>query len=173
MLTAPVHPLAGRQQVTMSELGEQNVIAHNEASPAREKVLRLFEQRHEKLNITMALPSLDGIKRAVEMNLGVALLPRRCARDRARPRHAGRDDGAAAPAAAAPSADLPPGRRAVACGPAVPRRRQEARAGGDAGRRGTRRSPDRRLRAAEGACPRQWNRRPREGRRRGAKHCVL
>ena len=27
----------------------------------------------------MSLPSLDGIKRAVEMNLGVALLPRRCA----------------------------------------------------------------------------------------------
>jgi DNA-binding transcriptional LysR family regulator len=79
MLMAPVHPLAGRKQVTMSELGEQDVIAHNEASPAREKVLRLFEQRHEKLNITMALPSLDGIKRAVEMNLGVALLPRRCA----------------------------------------------------------------------------------------------
>ena len=79
MLMAPSHPLAGRRQVTMSELGEQDVIAHNEASPAREKVLRLFEQRHEKLNITMALPSLDGIKRAVEMNLGVALLPRRCA----------------------------------------------------------------------------------------------
>ena len=27
----------------------------------------------------MSLPSLDGIKRAVEMGLGVALLPRRCA----------------------------------------------------------------------------------------------
>jgi DNA-binding transcriptional LysR family regulator len=79
MLTAPVHPLATRKQVTMTELGQQSVIAHNEASPARERVLRLFEQRHEPLNITVALPSLDGIKRAVEMNLGVALLPRRCA----------------------------------------------------------------------------------------------
>jgi DNA-binding transcriptional LysR family regulator len=79
MLTAPVHPLATRKQVTMTELGQQSVIAHNEASPARERVLRLFEQRHEPLNITIALPSLDGIKRAVEMNLGVALLPRRCA----------------------------------------------------------------------------------------------
>ena len=79
MLTAPVHPLASRKQVTMTELGQQSVIAHNEASPARERVLRLFEQRHETLNITIALPSLDGIKRAVEMNLGVALLPRRCA----------------------------------------------------------------------------------------------
>src|SRR3954467_8416356 len=79
MLMAPRRPLAGRKQVTMSELRAQDVIAHNEASPFRRRVLRLFEQRHEKLNITMALPSLDGIKRAVEMNLGVALLPRRCA----------------------------------------------------------------------------------------------
>ena len=63
----------------MTEVGRQSVIAHNEASPARERVLRLFEQKHEPLNITIALPSLDGIKRAVEMNLGVALLPRRCA----------------------------------------------------------------------------------------------
>ena len=79
MLTAPSHPLANRAQVTMAEFGRQNVIAHNEASPARERVLRLFEQRHEQLNITLALPSLDGIKRAVEVGLGVALLPRRCA----------------------------------------------------------------------------------------------
>jgi DNA-binding transcriptional LysR family regulator len=79
MLTAPTHPLAARRQVTMAEVGQQSVIAHNEASPARERVLRLFEQKHEPLNITIALPSLDGIKRAVEMNLGVALLPRRCA----------------------------------------------------------------------------------------------
>jgi DNA-binding transcriptional LysR family regulator len=79
MLTAPQHPLATRKNVTMTEVGRQSVIAHNEASPARERVLRLFEQKHEPLNITVALPSLDGIKRAVEMNLGVALLPRRCA----------------------------------------------------------------------------------------------
>ena len=79
MLTAPTHPLSARKQVTMTELGQQSVIAHNEASPARERVLRLFEQKHETLNITISLPSLDGIKRAVEMNLGVALLPRRCA----------------------------------------------------------------------------------------------
>ena len=29
--------------------------------------------------MVIALPSLDGIKRAVELELGVALLPRRCA----------------------------------------------------------------------------------------------
>jgi DNA-binding transcriptional LysR family regulator len=79
MLASPSHPLATRRQVTMAEFAHENVIAHNEASPARERVLRLFEQKHEPINIQIALPSLDAIKRAVEMNLGVALLPRRCA----------------------------------------------------------------------------------------------
>ncbi len=79
MLTHPEHPLAQRKQVTMAELGRQEVIAHNDPSPAREWVLRLFERRQAPINIQMALPSLDGIKRAVEMRLGVALLPRRCA----------------------------------------------------------------------------------------------
>ena len=79
MLTHPTHPLARRRQITMEEFGRQTVIAHNDPSPRRERVLRLFEQKHAPINIQMSLPSLDGIKRAVEMNLGVALLPRRCA----------------------------------------------------------------------------------------------
>ena len=55
------------------------MVAHNDPSPARERVLRLFEERHIALNMVISLPSLDGIKRAVELKLGVALLPRRCA----------------------------------------------------------------------------------------------
>jgi DNA-binding transcriptional LysR family regulator len=79
LLVPPSHTLAGRAEITMEEMGRQAVIAHNDPSPARERVLRLYEQRHAPLNICMSLPSLDGIKRAVEMGLGVALLPRRCA----------------------------------------------------------------------------------------------
>jgi len=79
MLTHPKHPLARRRQITMEEFGRQTIIAHNDPSPSRERVLRLFEQKHAPINIQMSLPSLDGIKRAVEMELGVALLPRRCA----------------------------------------------------------------------------------------------
>ena len=45
----------------------------------RERVLRMFEQRHIPLHMMISLPSLDGIKRAVELKLGVAMLPRRCA----------------------------------------------------------------------------------------------
>ena len=79
MLIQPEHPLAKRSQVTMEEVGRQTVIAHNDPSPARERVLQLYEQRHASINIQMSLPSLDVIKRAVEMGLGVAILPRRCA----------------------------------------------------------------------------------------------
>jgi len=79
LLVRPDHPLAGRKQVTMEEMGRQTIIAHNDPSPARDRVLRLYEQRHAPLNIRVSLPSLDGIKRAVETGLGVALLPRRCA----------------------------------------------------------------------------------------------
>lgn len=79
VLISPTHPLAGRQTITMEELGRQTIIAHNDPSPARERVLRLYEERHAPINIQIGLPSIDGIKRAVAMGLGVALIPRRCA----------------------------------------------------------------------------------------------
>jgi DNA-binding transcriptional LysR family regulator len=79
LLTAPKHPLAGRRRVTLEEVGRQVVIAHNDPSPTRDRVLRAYERRQTSINIQISLPSLDGIKRAVELGIGVALLPRRCA----------------------------------------------------------------------------------------------
>src|SRR5437773_64893 len=79
LLVPPTHDLASRRQVAMEDIAQEPVVAHNDPSPARERVLRLFEDRHVPLRMAIAVPSLDGIKRAVEMKLGVALLPRRCA----------------------------------------------------------------------------------------------
>ena len=79
LLTSPKHPLASRRRVSIEEVGRQVVIAHNDPSPTRDRVLRAYERRHTSINIQISLPSLDGIKRAVEMGIGVALLPRRCA----------------------------------------------------------------------------------------------
>jgi len=79
LLTSPKHPLAARRRVTLEEIGRQVVIAHNDPSPTRDRVLRAYERRQTAINIQISLPSLDGIKRAVEMGIGVALLPRRCA----------------------------------------------------------------------------------------------
>jgi len=79
MLVHPSHSLAGSREVTLSECARQTVIAHNDPSHVRDRVLRLFEQHHIPANILVSLPSLEGIKRAVAMQMGVALLPRRCA----------------------------------------------------------------------------------------------
>ncbi len=81
LLVYPSHPFAGRDSVPMSEFAHQTVIAHSDPSPARDQVLRQAELRHAPINIQIALPSLEGIKRAVEKKMGVALLPRRCAVD--------------------------------------------------------------------------------------------
>lgn len=79
MLAHPAHPLAHKKRVSIEEVGRQVVIAHNDPSPTRERVLQLYERKHAPINIRISLPSLDGIKRAVEMGVGVAVLPRRCA----------------------------------------------------------------------------------------------
>jgi DNA-binding transcriptional LysR family regulator len=79
MLAHPEHRLARKKRVSIGEVGREVVIAHNDPSPTRDRVLRLYERRHAPINIQISLPSLDGIKRAVEMGVGVAVLPRRCA----------------------------------------------------------------------------------------------
>jgi DNA-binding transcriptional LysR family regulator len=79
MLVHPSNPLAKRREATLAECARQTVIAHNDPSHVRERVLQLFDHHHIPANILISLPSLEGIKRAVAMELGVALLPRRCA----------------------------------------------------------------------------------------------
>ena len=81
MLVYPSHPFAGREVVPIAEFAHETVIAHSDPSPARDRVLRQAELHHVPINIQIALPSLEGIKRAVEKKMGVALLPRRCAVD--------------------------------------------------------------------------------------------
>ena len=70
MLAHPKHPLARRRQITMEEFGRQTVIAHNDHSPRRERVLRLFEEKHAPINIQLSLASLDGIKRRSKWGWG-------------------------------------------------------------------------------------------------------
>jgi len=79
LLVYPGHAFAGRDTVPIAEFANETVIAHSDPSPASDQVLRQAELRHAPINIQIALPSLEGIKRAVEQKMGVALLPRRCA----------------------------------------------------------------------------------------------
>lgn len=71
----PGHPLAKHKQVSIRELGAQNFIAHNVASPLRQRVIETFARHHTPLNMGVELPSLEAIKRFVALGNGVALAP--------------------------------------------------------------------------------------------------
>src|SRR6202790_1715654 len=71
----PNHPLAAAKQVSIRQLGAESFVAHNVASPYREKVIRAFQQYKTPLHMDIELPTLQAIKRFVAMGNGVALLP--------------------------------------------------------------------------------------------------
>lgn len=71
----PRHPLAREEKVSIRQLGAQNFIAHNVASPQRQKVIQAFRKHKTPLHMGVELPSLEAIKRFVEMGNGVALVP--------------------------------------------------------------------------------------------------
>jgi DNA-binding transcriptional LysR family regulator len=71
----PRHPLAKEGTVSIRQLGAQNFIAHNITSPQRLKVIQTFKRHKTMLHMGVELPSLEAIKRFVEMGNGVALVP--------------------------------------------------------------------------------------------------
>jgi DNA-binding transcriptional LysR family regulator len=74
-IVSPNHPLAGAERVTIGELGKENFIAHNVASPLRRRVIEAFQRFRTPLNMGIELPSIEAIKRFVAMGNGVALVP--------------------------------------------------------------------------------------------------
>jgi DNA-binding transcriptional LysR family regulator len=71
----PKNPLAKEQEVLLRQLGTQNFVAHNIASPQRQKVIETFRRHKTPLRINVEMPSLEAVKRFVEMGNGVALVP--------------------------------------------------------------------------------------------------
>jgi len=77
-VVSPEHRLAQRTSVNIAELGMETFIAHIVLSPYREGVLREFERRNVPLNRDIEMPTIESIKKLVQMNEGVAFLPRMC-----------------------------------------------------------------------------------------------
>jgi DNA-binding transcriptional LysR family regulator len=76
LIVAPTHHLASQKNVSIRNLGQEIFVAHNAVSPYRAKVLQTFEKYRTPVNIAIELPSLEAIKRLVEQNVGVALVPK-------------------------------------------------------------------------------------------------
>jgi DNA-binding transcriptional LysR family regulator len=74
----PKHALARRRSVDIKELGEETFIAHNVESPYRSRVIQLFEKHRVPLHRDIEMPTIESIKRFVQMGMGVAIVPRMC-----------------------------------------------------------------------------------------------
>ena len=74
-IVSPRHPLAAARRVSIKDLGGENFIAHNVASPLRRKVIEAFQRYRTPLNMGIELPTIEAIKRFVAMGNGVALVP--------------------------------------------------------------------------------------------------
>ena len=70
------HRLAGRRSITISDLGGETFAAHIAESVFRSRVIRLFSDYHVPLNMIVQLPTIESIKRFVQMEMAVAIVPR-------------------------------------------------------------------------------------------------
>jgi DNA-binding transcriptional LysR family regulator len=81
LVVPPKHKLAGRKQVTVKDLGDEQFVAHNVKTPSRSRIFELFAQNHTPLNICIELATLETIKDFVTRNVGIAILPRLAVQD--------------------------------------------------------------------------------------------
>jgi len=78
MVVWPGHRLSKRRDVSISDLGQETFVAHIVESPYRQRVVQLFARHRIPLRMEMELPTIESIKRFVEMKRGVAIVPRMC-----------------------------------------------------------------------------------------------
>jgi DNA-binding transcriptional LysR family regulator len=74
----PGHRLAKRREVSVKELGDETFIAHIVESPYRQRVVQMFARHRTPLHMDVEMPTIESIKRCVEMKKGVAIVPHMC-----------------------------------------------------------------------------------------------
>lgn len=81
LIVWPGHRLAKRKDVDIHALGEETFVAHIVESPYRHRVMQLFAKHRVPLRMDVELPTIESIKRFVELKKGVAIVPRMCVQE--------------------------------------------------------------------------------------------
>lgn len=71
----PNHPLASKAKITMAALSQQPFISFDREAPSRKGIDKLFRDKGVELTPTMEMDNVETIKRAVELGLGLSVLP--------------------------------------------------------------------------------------------------
>ncbi|SFH85536.1 DNA-binding transcriptional regulator, LysR family [Planctomicrobium piriforme] len=72
---SPAHPLGARNQVSVKELDGLDFVAFSADLTIRRKTEKLLKMADVSVNVTHQFDNVETIKRAVEIDLGVAILP--------------------------------------------------------------------------------------------------
>jgi LysR family transcriptional regulator, transcriptional activator of the cysJI operon len=75
LVCPPNHPFASKQKVSLTAIAGVPFIAYDREAPTRKAIDKMFKERNLEINAVMEMDNIETIKRAVEMGLGVSVLP--------------------------------------------------------------------------------------------------
>lgn len=75
LICAPNHPLASKSKVTLSAVANTPFITFDREAPTRKAIDKLFREKELEITPLMEMDNVETIKRAVELGLGVAVVP--------------------------------------------------------------------------------------------------
>jgi len=76
LIASPEHPLAKREVVNLKELPEHAYIGFDNDIPTRKATDQIFRDARINILPVMEFDNIETVKRAVEINAGVAIIPR-------------------------------------------------------------------------------------------------
>ncbi|WOO41733.1 LysR family transcriptional regulator [Rubellicoccus peritrichatus] len=74
-ICAPDHPLAQNQMVSLQDISEHKFIAFDQDIPTRKATDHVFREAKLDVNPVMEFDNIETVKRAVEIDAGVAIVP--------------------------------------------------------------------------------------------------
>lgn len=81
VIMSPKHPLASKADLHIQELGSQSIIIEGDSSSLHGTVVEAFRRFHTPLNVQVESGAIEAIKRMVEHNVGIGIVPRMCVRE--------------------------------------------------------------------------------------------
>ncbi|HUY36622.1 MAG TPA: LysR substrate-binding domain-containing protein [Pirellulales bacterium] len=75
LVTSPGHPLANRTRVGLDELNGQTMVGFDADLTIRREIDRVLDLHGAEVRVVMEFDNIETIKRAIEIDAGVALLP--------------------------------------------------------------------------------------------------
>ena len=75
VVCAPQHPLAAHRSVRVEQLGGLDMIGFNSGLQIRQAIDRTLAANHVEVNVVMEFDNIEMLKRAIEINDGISLLP--------------------------------------------------------------------------------------------------